>query len=94
QFGDFTSHNAAEAYASSLMGESTDNMIELSYQDRKRVHNLKYYTWVEQQGKTYEEIMDQWYVKDYWTGFQSQLGEIDEYITEFNDRVGLMKNYR
>ncbi|HSM25050.1 MAG TPA: pyridoxal-phosphate dependent enzyme, partial [Anaerolineaceae bacterium] len=47
QFGDFTSHNAAEAYASSLMGESTDNMIELSYQDRKRVHNLKYYTWVE-----------------------------------------------
>lgn len=94
QFGDFTSHDAAEAYASSLMGESDDNLIELSYQDRKRVHNLKYYTWVEQQGKTYEEIMDQWYVKDYWTGFQSQLAEIDEYITEFNDRVGLIKNYK
>jgi hypothetical protein len=29
--------------------------------DRKRVHNLKYYTWVEQQGKTYEEIQAQWY---------------------------------
>lgn len=94
QFGDFTSHDAAEAYASSLMGESDDNLIELSYQDRKRVHNLKYYTWVEQQGKTYEEIMDQWYVKDYWTGFQSQLTEIDEYITEFNDRVGLIKKYQ
>lgn len=93
QFGEFTSHDAAEVYASALMGESTDNLVELTYQDRKRVHNLKYYTWVEQQGKTYNEIMDQWYDKDYWTGFQSQLEEIDEYITEFNDRVGLLKKY-
>jgi len=93
QFGDFTSHDAAEVYAAALMGESTDNMLELTYQDRKRVHNLKYYTWVEQQGKTYNEIMDQWYDKDYWTGFQSQLEEIDEYISEFNDRVGLLKKY-
>jgi cysteine synthase len=93
QFGEFTSYDAAEAYASALMGESTDNLVELTYQDRKRVHNLKYYTWVEQQGKTYNEIMDQWYDKDYWTGFQSQLEEIDEYITEFNDRVGLLKKY-
>lgn len=94
QFGDFTSYDAAEAYASSLMGETTDNMVELTYQDRKRIHNLKYYTWVEQQGKTYDEIMDQWYEKDYWTGFQSQLDEIDEYISEFNDRVGLLKKYK
>ena len=94
QFGDFTSHDAAEVYAARLMGETTDNMQELTYTDRKRIHNLKYYTWVEQQGKTYNEIMDQWYDKDYWTGFQSQLDEIDEYITEFNDRVGLLKNYR
>jgi cysteine synthase len=93
QFGEFTSHDAAEVYASALMGESTDNLVELTYQDRKRVHNLKYYTWVEQQGKTYNEIMDQWYDKDYWTGFQSQLEEIDEYISEFNDRVGLLKKY-
>ena len=27
---------------------------------------LKYYTWVEQQGKTYEEIMSQWYDIDFW----------------------------
>jgi cysteine synthase A len=93
QFGVFTSYDAAEVFASSLMGETTDNMIELNYQDRKRVHNLKYYTWVEQQGRSYEEIMDQWYDKDYWTGFQSQISEIDEYITEFNDRVGLLKKY-
>ncbi len=94
QFGEFTERDAIEIYASSLMGESTDNMLELTYQDRKRVHNLKYYTWVEQQGKTYNEIMDQWYQKDYWTGLPAQLDNIDEQIKEFNDRVGLLKNYK
>jgi hypothetical protein len=64
-------------------------MIELTYPERKRVHNLKYYTWVEQQGKTYAEILAQWDDPDYWTGFQSQAGEIDKLITAFNDAVGI-----
>lgn len=93
-FGPFTAADAAEAYAGSLMGESTDNMLELSEFERKRVHNLKYYTWVEQQGKTYEEILDQWDDPDYWTGFQGQLDEMDELIREFNGKVGLLKNYK
>ncbi len=89
-FGPFTMTDAAEAYAASLMGESTDNMLELTEFERKRVHNLKYYTWVEQQGKTYEEILAQWDDPDYWTGFQGQLDEMDALINEFNDRVGLL----
>ena len=93
-FGPFTAADAAEAYAGSLMGETTDNMLELTEFDRKRVHNLKYYTWVEQQGKTYEEILAQWDDPDYWTGFQGQLDEMDELIKEFNDKVGLLKNYK
>jgi len=91
QFGEFTSHDAAEAFARDLYGESTDHLLELSYADRKRVHNLKYYTWVEQQGKTYEEIQAQWYDPDYWTGFQAQVEEFDALINEFNERVGLLK---
>jgi hypothetical protein len=67
----------------------TDNLQELTYTDRRRVHNLKYFTWVEQQGKTYEEIMAQWYDPDYWTSFQEQIPEIDALIVEFNKRVGL-----
>ena len=90
----FTGFDAAEAYAADLMGESTDNMLELTYQDRKRVHHLKYYTWIEQQGKTYNEIMDQWYDKDYWTGFQGQADEIDKLIDEFNNDVGLIQKYQ
>jgi cysteine synthase A len=48
-------------------------MQELTYPDRKRVHNLKYYTWVEQQGKTYEEIQAQWYDPDYWPNARNRL---------------------
>lgn len=87
EFGEFTSFDAAETYARYLQGERTDNLLELTYADRKRVHNLKYYTWVEQQGKTYEEIQAQWYDPDYWNGFRNQADEIDELIEEFNQRV-------
>jgi cysteine synthase len=90
--GDYVETNAAEDFARYLHGQSTDNLLELSYVDRHRVHNLKYFTWVEQQGKTYEEINAQWYDGDYWTDVQKQTGEIDALITEFNDRVGLTKN--
>ncbi|MBI4927012.1 MAG: pyridoxal-5-phosphate-dependent protein subunit beta [Anaerolineae bacterium] len=84
QFGEFTAFDAAEAFAGALHGLGTDALIELSYAERKRVHNLKYYTWVEQQGKTYEEIQAQWYDPDYWTSVQRQVGEIDQKIADFN----------
>jgi hypothetical protein len=65
-------------------------MLETRYTDRRRIHNLKYYTWVEQQGRTYEEIMAQWNDRDYWTSIQALLPEIDQLIVEFNERVGLI----
>jgi hypothetical protein len=89
-YGDYTELDAAADYERYLLGEDIDNMAELSYRDRKRVHNLKYYTWVEQQGKTYEEIQAQWYADDYWTGIQGQIAEMDARIREFNARVGLL----
>ena len=89
EFGAFTAFDAAEAFAGALHGQSTDNLLELSYAERKRVHNLKYFTWVEQQGKTYEEIQAQWYDPAYWTDVQKQVGEIDAKITEFNRKAGV-----
>jgi hypothetical protein len=65
-------------------------MLEQRYPDRRRVHNLKYYTWVEQQGKTYEEIQKQWYEPNYWTEVQKQAAEIDALIVDFNKEVGLV----
>jgi len=89
--GEYTELDAAADYERYLLGQNTDNMAEFTYPDRKRVHNLKYYTWVEQQGKTYEEIQAQWYERDYWTSFQEQIEEMDELIVEFNERTGLLK---
>jgi cysteine synthase len=91
-FGAFTAYDAAQAFAADLHGETTDALEELSYEDRKRIHNLKYYTWVEQQGKSYEEIQAQWYDPNYWTDIQGQAGAVDALINEFNERVGLAKN--
>jgi cysteine synthase len=90
EYGEYTETEAAADFARWLHGQSTDNLLELRYSDRRRIHNLKYYTWVEQQGKTYEEIKEQWYQPDYWTGVQKQTDEIDELIEEFNAEVGLI----
>ena len=91
QFGPFEEADAAEAFGRHLLGCTTDHLEELTYESRKRVHNLKYYTWVEQQGRTYDEIQAQWYDPAYWTDIQKQAPAIDALITEFNDRVGLLK---
>ncbi|MCU0509441.1 MAG: pyridoxal-phosphate dependent enzyme [Anaerolineae bacterium] len=88
--GEYTARDAAVGYHQHIQGLSTDYTEELTYPDRKRVHNLKYYTWVEQQGKTYEEIQAQWYQKDYWTCVHGQMEQIDALIEEFNAKVGLL----
>lgn len=79
--------DSVRIYYKALMGQSIDNMKELGYYDRLAVHNLKYYTWVEQQGKTYEEINRQWYDKDYWTELPKLTAKIDALIEEFNAEV-------
>ena len=87
EYGEYGELDAAAHFARYLQGVSTDHLIELTYTDRRRIHNLKYFTWVEQQGRTYEEIMAQWYDPHYWTDVQGQVGEIDALIDEFNARV-------
>ena len=85
--GEFTLLDAAGAYHQHLMGQSLANVQELDYYQRKRIHNLKYYTWVEQQGKTYEEIQAQWYDPEYWTSIQALADPIDELIEAFNAKI-------
>jgi len=87
EFGEYRKENAIADEARYLQAVTTDNMEELGYRERKRIHNLKYYTWVEQQGRTYEEIMAQWYDPDYWLEVQAQQPEIDALIEEFNHKA-------
>lgn len=68
-----------------------DSVKELNYYDRKTIHNLKYYTWIEQQGREVQELNDQWYAHDrYWHGTFEQVEKIDELINDFNERVGIL----
>ncbi len=91
EFGEYTMIKAATDYTASLLGIKTDSMIELTYNERKRIHNLKYYTWVEQQGRCTEELDDQWYCPSKtFENVQKQTEQIDALIDEFNSKVGLV----
>lgn len=88
--GPFSEKEAIKVNAQYLESLTIDYMEELTYYAKKRVHNLKYYTWIEQQGKTYEEIQRQWYDDSYWTGICKKTDEIDSLIEEFNKMTGLL----
>ena len=90
EHGEYSETDAAADYARYIAGITTDNLLELNHVDRRRIHNLKYYTWIEQQGKTYEEIQAQWYDRNYWTDLQAQVAEMDELIEQFNHETGLL----
>jgi hypothetical protein len=66
-----------------------DHMKELTYYEKKAIHNLKYFTWVEQQGRNVAELRSQWHDHDkYWDGTFALADRIDELIADFNQRVG------
>lgn len=87
QQGKFSQLEAARVHSSSLLHQSIQDTLELTYYDRLRIHNLKYYTWVEQQGKTYAEINAQWYDRDYWREIPAMADKIDKLIESFNAEV-------
>lgn len=87
QLGNFNTMEAAKVHAASLMHQTIENALELGYYDRLRIHNLKYYTWIEQQGKTVEELNAQWYDKNYWKDIPKLEKVIDEMIKDFNKEI-------
>jgi len=91
--GAYSEMNAAIDFEGKWKGIDTQDIIETTYYDRKRMHNLKYFTWIEQQGKTVEELNAQWYDDNYWSSRFNRVNEWDEKIKEFNDRTGVNKEY-
>lgn len=86
--GAYSELQAARDYEKCLSGTTVDYMKELSYQDKKAIHNLKYFTWVEQQAKDVADLNQLWYDQDIWQELFNQAERWDELIMEFNDRVG------
>ncbi|MDY6894846.1 MAG: pyridoxal-5-phosphate-dependent protein subunit beta, partial [Thermotogota bacterium] len=91
QNGKYTERQAAIDFHKHLMGVKTDFIQELGYYDKKRIHNLKYYTWIEQQGKELDELNEQWYNdEEYWGNAFEITDKIDQLIIEFNKKTGLL----
>ena len=83
--GEYDARLAGRHYARYLQGISTDHLRELTYADQKALHNFKYFTWVEQQGKTSDELRQLW-DEDFWKQVFSQevVDEWDRLIEAFN----------
>ena len=87
--GAYTERDAAGDFERYLCGATTDHLKELRYLDRKAIHNLKYFTWVEQQGKSVEELNDLWR-PSFWESLAAQLPHWDEKIAAFNRDTGVL----
>jgi len=82
--GIYSQIDAAKDHAGPLMHQGIDFYKELSYYNRKAIHNLKYFTWVEQQGKSSDELRQQW-EPEYWRSlFEDEVEYFDKLIAEFN----------
>lgn len=88
-WGSYNETQAAIDWNSVIKHQGIDYLKELNYYDKKSIHNLKYFTWVEQQGKDVEELNAQWYDENYWDERFSVVPEWDKLIEEFNKKVGL-----
>jgi len=89
--GPYTRDLAGRHFARYLEGIGTDNQQELSFRDRRRLHNFKYYTWVEQQGRSVDELRELW-DPDFWPAVYAQVDEWDALIEAFNERTGLLRD--
>ena len=85
EHGAYTTHHADQHFGRYLHGTTTDHVRELGYADRKALHNFKYFTWVEQQGRSSADLRQLW-DEDFWAGVFSQdvVDEWDRLIDAFN----------
>jgi cysteine synthase len=88
--GSYTQLQAIKDLEKCIYGIRTDNMKELTYNDQKTIHNLKYFTWIEQQVKEISDLNQLWYDKEIWEKIFSQVDKWDELINEFNEMTKLI----
>ncbi|MBT8093187.1 MAG: pyridoxal-phosphate dependent enzyme [Gammaproteobacteria bacterium] len=92
--GPYSERLAERHHARYLQGITTDHLRELSYAERKALHNFKYFTWVEQQGRSSEELRQLW-DEEFWLEVFSEdiIDEWDRLIGAFNDASGMSRKY-
>jgi hypothetical protein len=91
EIGDYKEMDAAQTHAMYICGLTPNYLEDLTYQDQRRVHNLKYFTWVEQQGRGVDELRALW-SEDFWPEVFSEVDHWDELVRQFNERTGLLSS--
>ena len=79
--------SAGETWGRSMVVTTIDHMLELNHFDRKRIFNLGYFTWVEQQGVSLDEFNAR-LEQSYWDGLMELVPAWDAMIAEVNARSG------
>jgi cysteine synthase len=85
--GGFDETAAAETFGRHVLGAGAENVLDLDEAQRRRIFNLGYFTWVEQQGVTLEAFADRRH-ESFWHGLRELVPAWDELIREFNGRAG------
>jgi cysteine synthase len=82
----FDETHAGEIFGRHLQAIADDHLIELTHVDRRRIFNLGYYTWVEQQGVSVADFDAR---KDaaFWASLQASVPAWDALIEAFNEEV-------
>src|SRR5437660_549472 len=83
----FDEINAGEIFSRHLEGIVDDHVFELTHVDRKRIFNLGYFTWVEQQGVTIDDF-EQRRDQRFWRDLVASIPTWDRLIEHFNAEVG------
>lgn len=84
----FDEVNAGEVFSRHMEGVVDDHVLELTHAERKRIFNLGYYTWVEQQGVSIEDF-DRRKDQSFWQEIANDLPAWDRMINEFNAETGV-----
>ena len=82
----FGKDQAKAAFGRYLSDGETGDFLELGEVGRRRIFNLGYYTWVEQQGVAFEDF-EQRRDQVFWKGLRPHLDAWDSMISEFNART-------
>jgi len=92
--GEYTTLQAAKDMEKCILGLTNDHFKELTYYDRKAIHNLKYFTWVEQQQKSVEDLNLLWEDRTIWKKIFAQTEIWDALIDEFNAETGVLEKMK
>jgi cysteine synthase A len=83
----FDEVNAGEIFGRHMQGIADDHVLELTHFDRKRIFNLGYFTWVEQQKVSLEDF-ERRRDQRFWRDLVETIPQWDRLIAQFNAEVG------